>query len=71
MCKTVLISWAYHYLDLPHDDIFAVVQAKSIVAAGKMNPETIITPGIFVQRIVKVSEPAIESTLVAAGVTYP
>jgi len=48
-----------------------VVQAKNIVALGKMNPETIITPGIFVQRIVKVSEPAIESTLVASGVTYP
>ncbi len=36
-----------------------------------MNPETIVTPGIFVERVVEVDEPAHESELIASGVTYP
>jgi 3-oxoadipate CoA-transferase alpha subunit len=50
---------------------FTIVQAQSVVAPGQLDPETIITPGIFVNRIVEVPEPAMESTLVAAGETYP
>ncbi len=48
-----------------------VVQAQNVVNLGELNPETIVTPGIFVNRVVEISEPAIESTLVAAGETYP
>jgi 3-oxoadipate CoA-transferase, alpha subunit len=48
-----------------------VVQAQHVVNLGELNPETVITPGIFVQRVVEVVEPALESTLVAAGETYP
>ncbi len=48
-----------------------IVQAEKIVALGKLDPESIITPSIFVQRVVEVSDPALESTLVAAGETYP
>jgi 3-oxoadipate CoA-transferase alpha subunit len=48
-----------------------IVQAQHVVPIGDLDPETIITPGIFVNRVVEVTEPAIESTLVAAGVTYP
>ena len=48
-----------------------IVQTASVVAAGELDPETIITPGIFVHRVVTVSDPAQESALVAAGVTYP
>lgn len=48
-----------------------VLQAASIVAAGELDPETIVTPGIFVDRIVHISDPAHESALVAAGVSYP
>jgi 3-oxoadipate CoA-transferase alpha subunit len=48
-----------------------IVQAQKIVALGELDPETIITPGIFSNRIIEVPEPAIESTLVAAGETYP
>ncbi|MFK7959787.1 MAG: 3-oxoacid CoA-transferase subunit A [Phycisphaerales bacterium] len=48
-----------------------IVQATETVAAGDMDPETVVTPGIFVDRVVEVSDPAHESTLVAAGVTYP
>ena len=48
-----------------------IVQTQKVVSLGALDPETIITPGIFVNRIVEVPEPAIESQLVAAGVTYP
>lgn len=48
-----------------------IVQAKQIVSTGELDPETIITPSIFVNRIIEVLEPAVESQLVAAGETYP
>lgn len=48
-----------------------VVQAAKIVAPGQLDPEAIVTPGIFVQRVVEIPNPAHESELVAAGVSYP
>ena len=48
-----------------------IVQASSVVTAGELDPETIITPGIFVNRVVLVPDPAHESVLVAEGVSYP
>ena len=48
-----------------------VVQAAEIVDAGELDPEVVITPGIFVNRIVQVANPAHESELVAKGVSYP
>jgi 3-oxoadipate CoA-transferase alpha subunit len=48
-----------------------IVQTAEIVAAGELDPEVIVTPGIFVNRVVEVPSPAHESALVAAGVTYP
>lgn len=48
-----------------------VVQVATIVPAGELDPEVIITPGIFVSRIVAVTNPAYESVLVAEGVSYP
>jgi len=48
-----------------------IVQVATIVAAGELDPETIVTPGIFVNRVVHIPEPAYESELVAQGVTYP
>ena len=48
-----------------------IVQAKAIVEPGEIDPEVVITPSLFVDRIVQVSNPAHESELVAAGVTYP
>ena len=49
----------------------AIVQVRRIVAPGGLDPEAVVTPGIFVKRVVEVAEPAHESELVAAGVTYP
>lgn len=48
-----------------------IVQTSEQVSAGDINPEHVITPGIFVNRIVSVSHPAQESKLVAEGVQYP
>ncbi len=48
-----------------------IVQARKIVQTGMIDPEHVITPGIFVNRIVEVCEPVTESRLIAEGVSYP
>jgi 3-oxoadipate CoA-transferase alpha subunit len=48
-----------------------IVQAKHIVEPGIIDPETVVTPGIFVNRVVQVSNPADESKLVADNRRYP
>jgi len=49
----------------------AIAQVGRCVAAGVLDPEVIVTPGIFVQRCVEIADPAIESRLIAEGATYP
>lgn len=49
----------------------SIVQSKEIVELGKINPESVVTPGIFVQRLVEVSDPLDESTLIKEGRRYP
>ncbi len=48
-----------------------IVQADSIVAAGDIDPEVVVTPAVFVNRIVEVGEPLQESAMVASSVSYP
>jgi 3-oxoadipate CoA-transferase alpha subunit len=48
-----------------------IVQADEITSLGGIDPECVITPGIFVDRVVEVTDPAQESDLVARGVSYP
>lgn len=48
-----------------------IVQTVEVVAPGELDPECVVTPGIFVDRIVTVDSPALESELVALGVSYP
>jgi 3-oxoadipate CoA-transferase alpha subunit len=48
-----------------------IVQTKKLVPAGEIDPEHVITPGIFVNRIVEVTEPVHEDTLIAEGRSYP
>lgn len=48
-----------------------IVQASRVVAAGDIHPEHVITPGIFVNRIVEVPHPAHEDILIAEGRSYP
>jgi len=48
-----------------------IVQTGKLVAAGDIDPEIVVTPGIFVDRVVEVNDPVHEDTLIAAGRTYP
>lgn len=48
-----------------------VVQARKIVELGELNPEAVVTPGIFVKRVVEVNNPLDESKLVAENWRYP
>ncbi len=48
-----------------------IVQADRLVERGAIDAECVVTPGIFVDRIVEVLEPAQESDLVAQGISYP
>jgi 3-oxoadipate CoA-transferase alpha subunit len=49
----------------------AIVQVKELVDVGAIDPETVVTPGIFVQRLVVVTNPAQESQLVKENACYP
>jgi 3-oxoadipate CoA-transferase, alpha subunit len=49
----------------------AIVQVNSVVEPGGIDPEVVVSPGIFVDRVVEVAQPKHESELVAAGATYP
>lgn len=44
-----------------------IVQATRIVQPGEIDPEIVVTPGIFVNRIVEVSDPRQEEALLRAG----
>ena len=48
-----------------------IVQTKEFVTLGEIDPEIIVTPGIFVNKVVTVANPLHESELVKAGKTYP
>ena len=49
----------------------AIVQVTQSVDAGAIDPEQVVTPGIFVQRVVEIPNPAHESDLIASGAHYP
>lgn len=49
----------------------AIVQAKHIVEVGEIDPEVVVTPGIFVQRVVHIPNPMEESVLVTENRRYP
>jgi 3-oxoadipate CoA-transferase alpha subunit len=44
-----------------------IVQASRVVAAGEIDPEHVVTPGIFVNRVVEVPNPQQEEALLRAG----
>jgi len=48
-----------------------IVQARKIVELGEIDPECVVTPSIFVHRVVEVANPADESKLVAEERRYP
>ena len=48
-----------------------IVQVSKIVPPGSIDPEAVITPGIFVQGVVEVEHPAQEEDLNRAKARYP
>ena len=48
-----------------------IVQTRYIVELGELDPETVVTPGIFVKRVVEVTNPLDESKLVSENWRYP
>jgi 3-oxoadipate CoA-transferase alpha subunit len=47
-----------------------VVQAQRIVEPGQIDPEMVVTPGIFVDHVVEVTAPAQEEALIRQEVSY-
>jgi len=48
-----------------------IVQARQVVELGEIEPETVVTPGIFVDRVVAVPDPTSERQAIRAGEHYP
>lgn len=48
-----------------------IVQTERLVDPGEIDPESVVTPGIFVDRVVVVESPLLESALVREGRHYP
>ena len=48
-----------------------IVQVAEVIDAGGLDPESVVTQGIFVDRIVHIPSPAQESELIASGASYP
>ncbi len=48
-----------------------IVQTRKLVARGDIDPEHVVTPGIFVTLIVEVPDPVHEDVLIAAERSYP
>lgn len=48
-----------------------IVQVQELVKVGEIDPEAVVTPGIYVHRIVVVTNPAQESQLVKENKCYP
>jgi len=49
----------------------AIVQVRELAELGEIDPEAVVTPGIFVDRVVVVPDPQQESVLVKEGRCYP
>jgi 3-oxoadipate CoA-transferase, alpha subunit len=47
-----------------------IVQARRIVPLGDIPPESVVTPGIFVDRVVEVANPVSEREMIEDGVRY-
>lgn len=47
-----------------------IVQVSQIVEPGEIDPENVVTPGIFVDALVQVAEPEQEETMIREGKVY-
>ena len=48
-----------------------IAQVRRIGELGEIDPETVVTPGIFVDRVVGVPEPMSERAAIERGESYP
>ncbi len=48
-----------------------IVQVRRFAELGEIDPETVVTPGIFVDRVAEVAEPMSERGAIERGETYP
>jgi len=48
-----------------------IAQVSRVVPLGGIDPEQVVTPGIFVNTVVEVAEPAQEEALNRAEAVYP
>ena len=49
----------------------SIVQVKNIIDPTQTDPEKVVTPGIFVNKIIKIINPIIESNAIEEGLIYP
>ena len=49
----------------------SIVQASRVVEPGALDPEAIVTPGIFVDKVVEISNPLSENQLIKENRRYP
>lgn len=49
----------------------SIVQASRVVEPGALDPETVVTPGIFVDKVVEISNPLSENQLIKENRRYP
>jgi 3-oxoadipate CoA-transferase alpha subunit len=47
-----------------------IAQVSQLVHAGEIDPEQVVTPGIFVNGVVEINDPQQEEVLIRAGVAY-
>lgn len=50
---------------------YAIVQASEIVELGTIDPEIVVTPGIFTDKVVEISNPVSENLLIKEERRYP
>lgn len=50
--------------------VVTIVQATRIVEPGEIDPEAVVTPGLFVNRIVEIADAHQEEALMRAGIAY-
>jgi len=48
-----------------------IVQASKVVELGEIDPEIVVTPGIFVKKIVEIQQPLSENQLIRDNRRYP
>ena len=49
----------------------SIVQVRDIIDPNQTDPEKVITPGIFVNKIIEITNPIIESNAIEKGLIYP